>query len=43
VRLIQKHGEFTEHGTGLDYPRDLNAFLYDYDRALFKDQQPAGS
>jgi hypothetical protein len=42
VRLIQKHGEFAEHGTGLRHPGDLNAFLYDCDRALFKDLQLAG-
>jgi hypothetical protein len=38
VRLIQQHGEFAEHGTWLRDPSDLNAFLYDRDFALFKDQ-----
>src|SRR4029077_11763407 len=42
VRLIQQHGEFAEHGARLRHPGDLNAFLYDRDRALLKDQQPAG-
>jgi hypothetical protein len=42
VRLIQQHREFAEHGTRLRHPGDLNAFLYNGDRALFKDQQPAG-
>jgi len=42
VRLIQKHGEFAEHGTGLRHPGDLKAFLYDCDLALLKDQQSAG-
>ena len=41
VRLIQQHGEFAEHGPRLRHPGDLNAFLYDRDRALLKDQQPA--
>jgi hypothetical protein len=40
VRLIQQHGEFAEHGARLRHPGDLNAFLYDRDRALLKDQQP---
>src|SRR5262249_29294860 len=42
VRLIQQHGEFAEHGARLRHPGDLNAFLYDRDRALLKDQQPVG-
>src|SRR6516165_5712756 len=42
VRLIQQHGEFAEHGARLRHPGDLNAFLYDRDRALLKDQQSAG-
>src|SRR3984893_16481765 len=42
VRLIQKHGEFAEHGTGLRHCGDLDAFVEDRDRALPKDQQPAG-
>src|SRR6266481_312881 len=42
VRLIQQRGEFAEHGTRLRDPGDLNAFLYDCDRALLKDQQSAG-
>src|SRR5258705_13706209 len=42
VRLIEKHGEFAEHGTGLRDPGNLDAFLYDCYRALLKDQQPAG-
>jgi hypothetical protein len=42
VRLIEKRGEFAEHGTGLRDPGNLDAFLYDCDRALLKDQQPAG-
>src|SRR5262245_12980393 len=42
VRLIQQHGEFAEDGTRLRHPGDLNAFLYDRDRALLKDQQSAG-
>src|SRR5258708_14414118 len=42
VRLIEKRGEFAEHGTGLRDPGNLDAFLYDCYRALLKDQQPAG-
>jgi hypothetical protein len=42
VRLIQQRREFAEHGTRLRHLRDLNAFLYNGDRALFKDQQTAG-
>src|SRR5262245_53726875 len=42
VGLIQQHGEFAEHGARLRHPGDLNAFLYDRDRALLKDQQSAG-
>src|SRR5262249_9595810 len=42
VRLMQQHGEFAEDGTRLRHPGDLNAFLYDRDRALLKDQQSAG-
>jgi len=42
VRLIQKHREFAEDGTRFRHPGDLNAFLFDRDRALLKEQQPAG-
>src|SRR5205823_13664587 len=42
VRLIQQYGEFAEHGTRLRHPGNLNAFLYDRDRPLLKDQQTAG-
>jgi hypothetical protein len=42
VRLIQQHGEFAEDGTRLRHPGDLNAFLYDRDRAFLKDHQSAG-
>src|SRR5262249_28702618 len=42
VRLIQQHGEFAEHGARLRHPGDLNAFPNDFDRALLKNQQPAG-
>jgi hypothetical protein len=42
MRLIQQHGEFAEHGLGLRHPGDLKPFLNDCDRALLKDQQPAG-
>jgi hypothetical protein len=42
VRLIKQHREFAEHGTRLRHPSDLNAFLYNGDRALLKDQQQAG-
>jgi hypothetical protein len=38
VRLIEKRGDFAEHGTGLRDPGNLDAFLYDCDRALLKDQ-----
>src|SRR5437899_8069559 len=41
VRLIQQHGEFAEHGIRLRDPGDLNAFLYDRDFALLKDQELA--
>src|SRR5215468_3978877 len=42
VRLIQQHREFAEDGTRFRHPGDLNAFLFDCDFALLKDQQPAG-
>jgi hypothetical protein len=38
VRLIEKHGEFAEHGTGLRHCGDLHAFFEDRDHALPKDQ-----
>ena len=40
--IVFRYGVFAEYGTGLCHSRDLNAFLYDCDGALLKDQQSAG-
>src|SRR6476646_5152968 len=42
VRLIQQDGQFAEHGSRLRHSSDLDILLYDHNRALPEDQQPAG-